>query len=101
MSLALDTGATGSVINQGRLIQLGYELFTYPDRHQISTGSGVEFVPKLPVARIVALGHERKDFPILAHTLPPTVSVDGLLGLDFLRGLTLNIDFRAGLLSLD
>jgi hypothetical protein len=42
------------------------------------------------------LGQIRILFPVVAHTLPPTTSVDGLLGLDFFRGLELTLDFRAG-----
>jgi hypothetical protein len=35
-------------------------------------------------------------FSVLAHTLPPSAGVDGLLGLDFLRGQVLTVDFRSG-----
>jgi hypothetical protein len=43
---------------------------------------------------------ERLGFSVLAHTLQPSVSVDGLPGLDFLRGLNLAIDSRIGRFSL-
>jgi hypothetical protein len=36
----------------------------------------------------------------IAHTLPPTAPVDGLLGLDFVRSQQLTIDFRAGQIEL-
>jgi hypothetical protein len=36
------------------------------------------------------------NFPVLGHTLPPSAGVDGLLGLDFLRGQSLTLDFRSG-----
>ncbi|PYS57845.1 MAG: hypothetical protein DMF76_21040 [Acidobacteria bacterium] len=49
---------------------------------------------------IVALGQERLDLNVIAHTLPPSAGVDGLLGLDFFRSQELNLDFRAGALSL-
>jgi hypothetical protein len=61
--LALDTGATSSLIN---------------------------------LRRIKALGESRSGFGVLCHTLPPSASVDGLLGLDFLRKKELKIDFRKG-----
>ncbi len=38
--------------------------------------------------------------PIVCHTLPSSAVIDGLLGLDFLRGQSLTIDFRNGLLTL-
>jgi predicted aspartyl protease len=98
--LALDTGATSTVVNQSRLIQCGYDPSAAPHRIQITTGSGVEFVPRITVNKIAALGQERTGFPVLGHTLPPSSKVDGLLGLDFLRGQTLTIDFRAGQITL-
>jgi hypothetical protein len=45
-------------------------------------------------------GMVRAAFAILGLTLPPTAGVDGVLGLDFLRGLTLTIDFRLGEITL-
>jgi predicted aspartyl protease len=96
LSLALDTGATFTLINQGRLMQLGYDPAVAPKRFQVSTASGVEFVPRLIVTKIAALAQERNDFSVLCHTLPASVRVDGLLGLDFVRGRGLSIDFRAG-----
>lgn len=100
LRLALDTGATGTLIGVGLLVALGYDPALVATRRQITTGSGVEFVPELAVTKIVALGHERLNLPVLAHTLPPGVSVDGLLGLDFLREKLLSVDFRRGLLAL-
>lgn len=47
LSLALDTGATATLINQSRLMQLGYDPAARPERLQITTGSGVEFVPRI------------------------------------------------------
>jgi hypothetical protein len=37
---------------------------------------------------------------VLSHTLPSSATIDGLLGLDFLRGQMLSIDFRQALVSL-
>jgi hypothetical protein len=46
LRLALDTGATGTMVNTGMLVALGYDPALIPDRVQITTGSGVEFVPE-------------------------------------------------------
>ena len=64
-------------------------------------GSGGEYVPRVVVSRLKALGEHRVNFPVLSHTLPSSASVDGLLGLDFLRGKVLRIDFRQGTLALN
>jgi predicted aspartyl protease len=98
--LGLDTGATSTVINTVVLVIVGFDPAVAPDRVQMTTGSGVEFVPRLPVDRVEALGQTRHSFPVIAHTLPTSAAVDGLLGLDFFRDLELTIDFRRGLLDL-
>ncbi len=100
LSLALDTGATSTLVNQSRLMQLGYDPASQLERFQMTTGSGIEFVARLTLSKIVALGRERTNFPVLCHTLPPSASVDGLLGFDFFRGMSLTIDFRNGQLHL-
>ena len=99
LRLALDTGATGTMVNVAPLTAVGYDPSLAPDRVQVTTGSGVEFAPRVAVVRMRVLGQERRDFPVLAHTLPPSASVDGLLGLDFLRGQVVSIDFRRGSIS--
>jgi len=98
--LALDTGATGTLINTAIMVSVGYDPGVSPDRVQVTTGSGVEFVPRVKLEKIEALGRERTDFPVLCHTLPASASVDGLLGLDFFRGLKLNIDFSGACITL-
>ena len=80
LRLALDTGATGTMINVGLLAALGYDPALAPDRVQVTTGSGVEYVPRIEVSRIKALGQERTSFPVLAHTLPPSASIGAPFG---------------------
>lgn len=100
LRLALDTGATRTTINAGLLVAVGYDPAATLERTEVTTGSGVEFAPLVSISRILALGRERTDFLVLAHTLPPSAGVDGVLGLDFLRGEVLTIDFQNGRLSL-
>jgi predicted aspartyl protease len=83
-------------VNIAMLVALGYDPALEPTRVQVTTGSGVEYAPRVTLSRILALGQERVDFPVLGHTLPPSAGVDGLLGLDFLRGRSLTVDFRTG-----
>jgi hypothetical protein len=96
LQLALDTGATGTLVSAAMLVAVGYDPALAPDRLQVTTGSGVEFVPRIVISKLTALGQDRASFPVLSHTLPPSASVDGLLGLDFLRGYTLTLNFRIG-----
>jgi predicted aspartyl protease len=98
--LALDTGATSTLINSEIMVLLGYDPATSPDQIQVTTGSGVEFCPRVTVQRLEALGKSVNDFAVLSHTLPPTSQVDGLLGLDFFRGFQISIDFRNGTITI-
>lgn len=98
--LAVDTGATSTMLNRIALIVVGCDPAASGDQVQVTTGSSVVSVPRVAVPKFEALGHERSSFPVVAHTLPPSASVDGVLGLDFMRGLCLTVDFRAGAVSL-
>ncbi len=60
----------------------------------------MESVLEVRLDSIHRLGKIENDFAILCHNLPPRATVDGVLGLDFLRGERLVIDFRAGQLAL-
>jgi aspartyl protease family protein len=96
LRLALDTGATGTLVNVSMLAAVGYDPAMAPTRLHVTTGSGVEYVPQVIVSKLMALGEQRINFPVIGHTLPPSATVDGLLGLDFLRQRHLTIDFRDG-----
>ena len=97
--LALDTGATGSIINWDVAIFIGYDPAIVQDRVQVTTGSGVEFAPRIKIIKMEALEKVRENFPLICHTLPPSANVDGLLGLDFFRGTYLSIDLISGLVK--
>jgi aspartyl protease family protein len=98
--MALDTGATSTLINDEPLIMLGYDPTTESEHSEIATANGLQTAPIIVVERIRALDQERSALPVICHTLPPSVRVDGLLGLDFLRGQRLTINFRRGEISL-
>ena len=101
LKLALDTGASRTVISHGRLLQAGYDPASSQDHVQLTTGSITEFTHRLPISRLRAFGIERTDLSVVAHTLPPAMRLDGLLGLDFLEGRKLTIDFRNGTIEFD
>jgi len=98
--LALDTGATSSMINWDVAVLLGYDPASSKERIQVTTGSGVEFAPRIVVKKVEVLGRSLENFPILCHTLPPSATVDGLLGLDFFRGVRLVVNLQEGIVAL-
>lgn len=99
VQLALDTGATGSLINWDVAVLIGYDPAIVKNRIQLTTGSGVEFAPRIEVSKVEALNRVQKKFAVICHTLPSSTNVDGLLGLDFFRGALLNIDLVNGVVD--
>ena len=95
----MDTGATSSMINWDVAVLLGYDPAAVKERIQISKGSGVEFAPRITLEKIEVMGKFIDDFLILCHTLPPSATVDGLLGLDFFRGERLILDLQTGIVD--
>jgi hypothetical protein len=98
--LALDTGATGTLIGMGPLRMAGYDPTTVGQPVQATTVSGVITTYRLPVQSFTALGQTRNNFLIAARDLPPSASVDGVLGLDFFRDQILTLDFLNGQITL-
>ena len=101
LRLALDTGSTSTLVNAGMLVAIGYDPGMALDRIEVTTASGIGYAPRVVSSRIVALGQTRMGSPVLAHTLPPSAGVDGLLGLGCFRGLRLVVDLRAGLVIVE
>ena len=100
LRLALDTGATRTLIDSAALVAIGYDPAASTDRVQVTTGSGIESSAHVVTEKIMTLGQQRTAFPVLSHRLPPTLSVDGVVGLDFLRGQVLTVDFQTGQITL-
>src|SRR5436190_2251748 len=52
--------------------------------------------PLIRLSALTALDRVRTEFVVAARDFPLGVEVDGLLGLDFFRGLVLTLDFARG-----
>lgn len=98
--LILDTGATTTSISTKVLRYVGYDPSDSNDIVQLTAGTGSIRVPRVMVNRLTSLGQHAIGLKMAAHDLPPEAGVDGLLGLDFFRGLVLTLDFKQGEISL-
>lgn len=101
LQMALDTGASLTVIPWSAAEMLGLDPARSRRRMRFMTGSGMEAAPVLTVDAIEVLGVQISHVPVLCHDLPQRSLVDGLLGLSFLRHCRLLIDFQGGILRLD
>ena len=97
---ALDTGATQTTIRPELLRRLGYDLSRPAGRTRLRSATGGAPAQVFRVSAVAALDRVRTDFLVAAHDLPLGVEADGLLGLDFFRGLVLKLDFGRGRITL-
>ncbi len=100
--LAVDTGATETTLSRRSLRAVGIDpaqpgLRTVP----VITGSGIVAIPLVTLDGLDALGRQRSGYVVQAHTLPPGLPIDGVLGLDFFRAGRLVVDFRTGFVVLE
>ena len=100
VNLALDTGATWTLVSWETAVLVGYDPASIQQRTAITTGSGIEYCPKLNLLRVEVLGKSVSSLDALCHTLPPTSRVDGLLGLNFLRQFHLGLNFKKGFITI-
>ena len=100
VNLALDTGAIWTLISWESAVLVGYDPASIQQRTAITTGSGIEYCPKLNILRMEALGKSVSTLEVLCHTLPPTSRVDGLLGLNFLRRFNVSLNFKQGYIAI-
>lgn len=98
--LLLDTGATTTMIRPPRLTEVGIDVKS-SERRSITTASGMVTIPVVPIGGLRVGDIFRPELTVLAHELPPSAEIDGLLGMDFLKGLHLSLKMRSGILTLE
>ena len=100
IDMALDTGATYTMIPWEIAEILGYNPGASKEIIPLITASGVERAPLITLKSISVLGKGADNVQTVVHNLPERSYVDGLLGLSFLKRFKLSLDFRAGILEL-
>ena len=100
VTVALDTGATITIIPSQVVVALGYDLLNPKKRVQLLTASGTAFARCITVRRLTAIGETIDNIDVLCHDLPGNSPIKGLLGLNFLRHFDLNISFSTGTIEL-
>lgn len=71
------------------------------DRVRITTADGVLIAPRAPVSALTVFGRRIADAGVIAHDLPFTGPIDGLLGMDILTLLQARIDIGAAQMEID
>ena len=99
LHMALDTGATYTIVPVGALQAIGYEPAASPARIEFFAAASVERRPVITVRAASAFGIRIARLPVVCHDLPPRSPVRGLLGLNFLKQIRLHLDFPRRRLS--
>ena len=100
VTVALDTGASITIIPSQVLIALGYDLLNPDGQVQLLTANGITFAKRINVRRLTTIGETIENIDVLCHDLPKNSPIKGLLGLNFLRHFDVNISFSTGTIEL-
>jgi hypothetical protein len=88
------------MIDSSFLSLVGHDPLSAPTRARVLTANGLVLVPRVSEQALDALGQQVNGFDVLAQRFPANAGFDGLIGLDFVLGLTLTIDFRTNQITL-
>ena len=97
LNMAVDTGATWTILPIKTCSIIGA---VHQRRISIVTGSRVESAQLMTIPLIKAFGIDITNFKVVAHDLPSSLLVDGLLGMNFLKRVKLTIDFYKNVIKI-
>ena len=97
LNMAVDTGATWTILPIKTCSIIGA---VHQRRISIVTGSRVESAQLMTIPLIKAFGIDITNFKVVAHDLPSSLLVDGLLGINFLKRVKLTIDFYKNVIKI-
>ena len=103
LTLALDTGATHTVIDLTMLLLNGYDLDKVVRTVEFETAKGPSRAFIFRIASLTALGKTVKNVEISSYDFFGNnliVDIDGVLGLDFFKETELSINFKTSTITL-
>jgi len=99
IKLAVDTGASLTMISIESALAIGIDPSKSMRQIEITTASGIVFVPVIKIPDFKCFGAELKNIEAVCHNLPPESCVEGLLGLNFLKRAKVIIDFSRNIID--
>lgn len=96
--VALDTGASTTMIPTEVAVDLGYDLSN--PNEQMMTANGIVLANRITVRKLTAIGETVENVDVVCHDLPEGSIIEGLLGLNFLRYFDVTISFSTGTIEL-
>jgi predicted aspartyl protease len=101
IEMALDTGATYTMIPWNIAEKLGYDPAVSSNRLRLVTASTTEVVPLITIESIELMGYKIDNVIVACHDLPIKSRVEGLLGLNILRHFNIDLHLKDELLELE
>ena len=98
--LLLDTGSSITTLTPQAIRRLGFDPQKPHMVRRTHIWGGTREVPVLVMPRVRVFGQDVSDLEVACGDLPPTLKIDGVLGLNFLRHFDLRINFREEYLEL-
>lgn len=99
LNLLVDTGSTYTILPAEVLESIGLSPVESREHERIATGGGYIIAPKVRVSSLSTLGREFRRFVVIAHTLPFSGPIDGLLGMDILCRVKARISTAKGVVE--
>jgi hypothetical protein len=97
ISLALDTGATHTIIDLSVMLMNGYDLSKIIRTVEFETAKGSIEAYVFSIKQLKALGRTLYNLEVSSYDFISNnviFDIDGVLGLDFFKGTQLKIDFK-------
>jgi len=101
INLLVDTGSTYTILPVEVLESVGSSPAESKDHQRIATGNGFIICPKVRVLSLSTLGKKLARISVIAHTLPFSGPIDGLLGMDILCRFKAKIATATGVVEVD
>jgi predicted aspartyl protease len=100
VSLLVDTGSSYTIIPVEVLESSGCSPAETKKHLRIVTGSGFIVAPVVQLNWFSTFGVKIDNFSVIAHTIPFSGPIDGLLGMDFLRKVKARIDLENSIIEI-
>jgi predicted aspartyl protease len=100
VSLLVDTGSNYTVVPNELLEAIGCSPAASRDHVRIMTANGVVILPRVKADTLTVFERRLDGAELIAHDLPFSGPIDGLLGMDMLGALGARIDIPAAQIEL-
>ena len=100
LDLALDTGASTTIISTKAASKIGYDLSQISDLASFGDASQSHLVPRVTLKSFSLADARVENLEALCYTIPEEHGIDGVIGLNFLRHFNLALNFERGILTL-